>query len=50
MTVSGVPEIAPVDESRERPDGSAGETDHAVTAPPLDVGVAVVMVTSLVKV
>ena len=49
MTVSGVPESAPVDESRERPDGSAGETDHVVTAPPLEVGVEVVMVMSLVK-
>ena len=50
MTVSGVPDIAPVDESRERPDGSVGDTDHAVTAPPLVVGVEVVMAMSLVKV
>ena len=39
----GVPEIAPVEESMERPEGSDGETDHDVTAPPLDVGVTVVM-------
>ena len=39
----GVPEIAPVEESMERPEGSDGETDHDVTAPPLEVGVTVVM-------
>ena len=50
VTVSGVPETAPVDESRERPDGRDGETDHPVTAPPLTVGVAVVMAMSLVNV
>ena len=50
MTVSGVPETAPVDESIERPDGRDGETVHPVTAPPLTVGVAVVIAMSLVNV
>ena len=49
MTV-GVPEMAPVDVEKERPVGSEdGEIDHEVTAPPLEVGVTVVMVVSLVK-
>ena len=49
MTV-GVPEMAPVDVEKERPAGSEdGEIDHDVTAPPLEVGVTVVMVVSLVK-
>ena len=49
MTV-GVPEMAPVDVEKERPAGSEdGEIDHEVTAPPLEVGVTVVMVVSLVK-
>ena len=46
----GVPLMAPVDVSNESPDGSEGETDHEVTAPPLEVGVAVVMVVPLVSV
>ena len=46
----GVPEIAPVDESSERPVGRVGETDHEVMAPPLTVGVTVVMAVPLVKV
>ena len=50
VMVSGVPEIAPVDESRERPEGSPGETDQAVMVPPLAVGVTVVMAVPLVKV
>ena len=48
--VGGVPEIAPVDVEKERPEGSDGEIDHPVTAPPLVVGVTVVMVVFLVKV
>ena len=39
----GVPEIVPVDESNDKPAGNAGETDHEVTAPPEDVGVALVI-------
>tara|TARA_B100000035_G_scaffold205941_1_gene176095 strand:- start:2519 stop:2683 length:165 start_codon:yes stop_codon:yes gene_type:complete len=46
----GVPEIAPVEVSSERPAGSVGETDHNVTVPPLTDGVAVVMVTPFVNV
>jgi hypothetical protein len=46
----GVPLMAPVALSRDRPDGSEGETDHEVTAPPVEVGVAVVMVVPLVSV
>jgi len=34
----GVPEISPVEESRERPAGSDGETDHDVIVPPFAVG------------
>ena len=39
----GVPLMAPVEESRERPVGSVGETDQEVIAPPLVVGVNVVI-------
>ena len=42
--------MAPVEESRDRPAGSDGETDHEVTVPPLDVGVMVVMAVPLVRV
>ena len=50
MMAVGVPEMAPVDESRANPAGSEGETDQVVTVPPLDVGVTVVMAVSLVSV
>ena len=40
----GVPEIVPVDVSNDKPAGNAGEMDHEVTAPPLDVGVTLVIV------
>ena len=46
----GVPLMAPVEESSERPAGRDGETDHDVMAPPLAVGVTVVMAVPLVKV
>ena len=46
----GVPLMAPVEESKERPDGSDGETDQEVTVPPLEVGVTVVMVVPFVSV
>ena len=46
----GVPEMAPVDESSDKPDGSEGETDHEVTGPPLAVGVTVVMAVPFVSV
>ena len=50
VTAEGVPEMAPVEESSERPDGSEGETDQEVTGPPLAVGVTVVMAVPLVRV
>ena len=50
VTAVGVPEMAPVEESRERPAGSEGETDHEVTGPPLMVGVTVVIAVPLVSV
>ena len=49
-TAVGVPLIAPVEESIFRPAGSDGEIVQEVTAPPLAVGVTVVMATSFVKV
>mgnify|MGYP001162477641 CR=1 FL=1 len=42
--------MAPVVESRERPVGSDGETDHEVTVPPVVVGVTVVIAVPLVSV
>ena len=42
-TAVGFPLIAPVEESRESPAGSDGETDQEVIAPPLVVGVNVVI-------
>ena len=50
VTADGVPEMAPVEESRERPAGNDGETDQPVIAPPLAVGVTVVMAVPLVRV
>ena len=46
----GVPEMAPVVVENERPEGNDGEIDHEVTAPPLEVGVAVVMAVPLFSV
>ena len=43
LTDDGVPEIAPVDVENVRPAGTDGEIDQLVTAPPLEVGVAVVI-------
>ena len=42
--------MAPVEESRDSPEGSEGETDHEVTGPPLEVGVTVVIAVPLVRV
>ena len=50
MTAVGVPLIAPVVESKDKPTGSDGDTDQEVIGPPLTVGVAVVIVVPLVKV
>ncbi len=46
----GVPEIAPVEESIERPAGSDGDTDQEVIVPPLTVGVTVVIEVPFVNV
>ena len=46
----GVPEMTPVEVLKESPLGSVGEMDHDVTAPPLALGVALVMAVSLVNV
>ena len=50
MTAEGVPEMAPVEESIESPDGKDGETDHVVMVPPLAEGVTVVIAVPLVNV
>ena len=50
MTADGVPEMAPVVESMERPAGREGETDQEVMVPPVAVGVTVVMAVPLVSV
>jgi len=49
VTAVGVPLMAPVEESNDKPAGSDGETDQDVIVPPFAVGVAVVMVVPLVK-
>jgi hypothetical protein len=45
----GVPLMAPVEVSKERPAGSVVEIDQEVTAPPLEVGVMADIVTSFVN-
>ena len=50
MTAEGVPEMAPVEESSDKPAGRDGETDQDVMVPPLTVGVTVVMAVPLVSV
>ena len=45
----GVPLMAPVEESSESPAGRVGETDQPVMAPPLAVGVTVVIAVPLVR-
>ena len=42
--------MAPVDESKDKPAGRDGETDHEVIVPPLTVGVTVVIAVPLVSV
>ena len=46
----GVPDMTPVEVSRAKPAGSAGETDQDTTVPPLDVGVTAVIAESFVSV
>ena len=50
MTTLGVPLIAPVDESNDKPVGSNGVIDQAVTVPPPAVGVTEVIATPFVRV
>ncbi len=50
LTAVGVPEMAPVEVEKDSPAGSVPVSDHDTTAPPRDVGVAVVMAESFVKV
>ena len=50
LVVVGVPLMAPVDESSDRPAGSEGEIDQEVMVPPLTVGETVVMAVPLVSV
>ena len=50
VTAVGVPLIAPVVESRERPAGSEGETDQEAIVPPLADGVTLVIAVPFVKV
>ena len=50
MTAVGVPLIAPVEVSKDKPAGSDGETDQEVIEPPLTVGVTVVIEVPFVNV
>ena len=43
VTAVGVPLIAPVDVSRDKPAGRDGETEYDTTAPPVEVTVSVVI-------
>ena len=49
-TAVGVPLMAPVEESKDKPAGRPGETDHEVTVPPVIVGVTVVIAVPFVNV
>lgn len=46
----GVPLMAPVEVSNDRPAGKDGEIDHETTAPPPEVGVTAVMAEPLARV
>ena len=50
VTAVGVPEMTPVEVSKERPAGSVGDTAQETTVPPLEVGVAAVIAESFVSV
>ena len=50
VTAVGVPLIAPLEESKDKPAGSDGEMDQEVIEPPLTVGVTVVIEVPLVNV
>ena len=46
----GVPLIAPVEVSSDKPAGSDGDTEYETTVPPVEVTVSVVMAVPLVSV
>ena len=50
VTSVGVPLMAPVVVSNDRPAGSDGETEYDTTLPPVEVTVSVVMAVPLVRV
>ena len=50
MTVVGVPLMAPVEVSSDKPAGSDGETEYETTVPPVDVTDVVVIAVPLVNV
>jgi len=49
-TAVGVPEISPLEVSKDKPAERTGEIDQEITVPPLDVGVAAVIDESFVSV
>jgi len=49
VIAEGVPDIAPVEASKDKPAGSDGETDQEVIVPPFTVGVTVVIAVPLVS-
>ena len=50
MTAVGVPLMAPVEVSSDKPAGRDGETEYETTIPPVEVTVAVVIAVPLVSV
>ena len=50
VTADGVPPMAPVEASKDKPAGSDGNTDQEVIVPPFTVGVTVVIAVSFVSV
>ena len=50
VTAVGVPLMAPVEVSSDKPAGSDGETEYETTAPPVEVTVAVVIAVPFVSV
>ena len=50
VTREGVPLMAPVVVSNDKPAGSDGETEYDTTLPPVEVTVSVVMAVPLVRV
>ena len=50
VTAVGVPLMAPVEVSSDKPAGSDGETEYVTTLPPIEVTFSVVMAVPLVNV